>query len=488
MKKRSSRLLALLLALALGLSAQAMALEEPSSEESQQTELTEQQRYDQMTPMEKFQYLLEFYSSRHLDQKTKEELLLQTIQALLEQDPDNLDYLAELMVNTNDPHNHVLTRAEYDAVFNSHTTYGIGVKAYQDGASVKVESLLEGSAKSAGILPEDEIIAVNGQNVQGKTVAEVGALIKGEKDTQVSITVLRKTELDPITYELTRGTIHLDSVSYEITRGVGYITISDFTDTMAMYDFFFALQAIRSKGVYDLVLDVRDNTGGYLYAALNMANMLTNKKDVLMATTHSVDAGEEQFYTSGEGFKFDKIAVLVNENTASSAEIFAGIIKDLGIGQVIGTQTYGKARGQNYFELGSDHYVSVTMSDISLPVTGYYHGVGITPHKVVRNGTTHPSVASFYSFDYNKGNSGANVQAAKQKLYDLGYYTSLATWEYDAAIQKAITIFQNRYGLPQTGLLDHDTMITIDNALMAYADKEIPDDAQLRAGFAYARS
>ncbi|MGI6031774.1 MAG: S41 family peptidase [Eubacteriales bacterium] len=514
MKHVVSRLAALALALAmtLGLSAQAYALSDstvygtaaqvwagettqPSEEEApseetpaEEEELSPQEQYDQMTDAEKFQYLLDFYSELHLDQKSKEELLLQTIQTLLERNPGNLDVLQEYLVNGNDPHNHVLTREEYDAVFNSHTTYGIGVQAYQDGSAVKVEKLFDGSAKEAGVLPEDEIIAVDGVDVRGKTVAEIGQLIKGEQDTKVSITILRNTHLEPITYELTRGTIHLDSVTYEVKRNVGYITVTDFTDPMGVYDFYFALRAIRSQGVYDLVIDVRDNSGGYLYSALNMANMLTNKKNTLMAVTHSTVEGENSYYTSGEGFAFDKIAVLVNGGTASSAEIFAGILKDLGVAKVIGTQTYGKARGQNYYELGTGHYVSVTVSDISLPVTGYYHGVGITPQQVVENGITHPSVASFYNFDYSRGNSEGNVQAAKQKLYDLGYFNFLATPTYDENIQMAITIFQNRHGLPETGLLDETTMRTIDGALMEYMEKEIVDDAQLRAGTSYARS
>lgn len=488
--KRLSKLLALLLALIMACSSTAMAAETAAGEDGQQQSVEQQLEaadFDQMTDQEKFQYLLELYSQLHLDHKTKEELLMQVFQTLIERDPTMLDQLMELIVNTNDPHNHYLSKEQYDSIF-SNQQFGVGVQVRFEEDCLRVTKLLEGSAKQQGIQVDDQIIAIDGTSVQGLSQQQINDMLRGDDGTQVILTVRRNSVMDPIDFTLTRGYYYQASVHSEVMRGVGYIQVADFTDQATLTDFFYALLNFRQKGIDRLVIDVRDNGGGYVTLALYMIDLLVPRANQLICTLHDNEGVEDRFYTSGSGFQFSKVAILVNENTASSAEIFAGALKDLGVAHIIGTQTYGKARGQQYFPIGTEHYLSVTVSDISLPITGYYHGVGITPDQVVENRLAHPSVPAIYAFDYDQGNSAYNVQAAKQKLASINFYWNNATMEYDESIKNAIAIFQNRYGLPETGELDETTMRTIDQAVVDYADSLQPEDTQLQTALAYVKS
>lgn len=488
--KGLSKLLALLLALVMACSSTVLAADTATQETEQvqsAEQLLQQADFDQMTDQEKFQYLLELYSQTHLDKKTKEELLMQVFQSMIEKDPTMLDRLVEMIVNTNDPHNHYLTREQYESAFSSQM-FGVGVQVQFEEDSLRVTKLLEGSAKQAGVQVGDQIIAIDGQTLAGLPKEQISDMLKGEENTQVVLTIRRNSALNPIDFTLTRGYFYQASVHAEVMRGVGYIQVSDFTDEATVQDFFYALLNFKRQGIDKLIVDVRDNGGGYVSMALYMIDMLVPRYNQLICTLHDTKGVEDRYYTSGSGFAFSKVAVLVNGGTASSAEIFAGALKDLGVAGIIGTQTYGKARGQQYLPVGSEHYLSVTVSDISLPVTGYYHGVGITPDKVVENGLAHPSVPTVYEFEYNRGNSPFNVQAAKQKLASIGYYWGNATMDYDESIKSAITIFQNRYNLPETGELDYYTMQTIDQAVVDYAESWQPEDTQLQAALAYVRS
>lgn len=487
--KRLSKLLALLLALVMACSATVVAAEDTTQTTDTQTleQQLQEANFDQMTDQEKFQYLLELYSQLHLDHKTKEELLMQVFQSMIEQDPSMLDQLMELIVNTNDPHNHYLTKEQYESIFSSQM-FGVGVQVQFEEDCLRVTKLLEGSAKQQGIQVDDQIIAIDGQPLAGLSQEQISSMLQGEENSQVVFTIRRNSALNPIDFTLTRGYYYQASVHSEVMRGVGYIQVTDFTDESTVRDFFNALLNFRQQGIDKLIIDVRDNGGGYVSMALYMINLLVPRANQLICTLHDNEGVEDRYYTSGQGFSFSKVAILVNGNTASSAEIFSGALKDLGIAQIIGTQTYGKARGQQYLPIGSEHYLSVTVSDISLPVTGYYHGVGITPDQVVENSLDHPAVPAIYYFDYDQGNSPYNVQAAKQKLASINYYWDNATTEYDESIISAITIFQNRYGLPETGELDEQTMRTIDQAVVDYAESWQQQDNQLQTAMAYVRS
>lgn len=484
-----SKLLALLLALVMACSSTVMAAD--AAEQDGQQQSVEQQleaaNFDQMTDQEKFQYLLELYTQTHLDHKNKEELLMQVFQTLIEQDPAMLDQLVELIVNTNDPHNHYLTQQQYDSLF-SNQQFGVGIKVRFEQDCLRVTEVLEGSAKQQGMQVDDQIIAIDGVSVQGLDQQQINERMQGDDGTQVTLTVRRNSAMDPIDFTLTRGYYYQASVHSQVMRGVGYVQVTDFTDQATFTDFFYALLGFRQKGIDQLVIDMRDNGGGYVTLALYMIDLLVPRANQLICTLHDNQDEEERFYTSGSGFNFSKVAILVNGNTASSAEIFAGALKDLGVAHIIGTQTYGKARGQQYLPIGEEHYLSVTVSDVSLPITGYYHGVGITPDQVVENTLAHPSVPAIYSFDYAQGNTSYNIQAAKQKLASINFYWDNATLEYDDSIKNAIAIFQNRYGLPETGVLDESTMRTIDQAVVDYAESWQLEDTQLQTALAYVKT
>ncbi len=444
--------------------------------------------YDEMTDIEKFTSVLDFYTKTHIDSPSKEDMLIGFVDYLLKTNPDMLGTYLDNMIREKDIHNGFFTSAEIDEMFNSNIKYGIGVQAENRGGLITIKKLFDGNAQNGGMMVGDQIIAVDGKDVRGKSIEGVGALIAGELGTEVSITILRNTELNPITFNLKRGRIHIDSITYEVLPGkVGVITISDFLDSMAPYTYYFALRDLYASGVRSLIIDVRGNSGGYLEQALQMSNLLTTKEGQLMCITHSAKEGERKYYTTDEGFDFKKVAVLQNKFSASSAEIFAGILKDLGIAKVFGETSYGKARGQNYYPVGEESVVSVTVTDISLPVSGYYHGKGITPDVTLKNRMTTRGGSLNFVFDYQKAGNPSNIIAAEERLRTLGYFTDNADNTFDEDTKKALTIFQNRAGLKETGGIDLATIKALDAATMATINEQIINDLQLKKAVEYVR-
>ena len=257
---------------------------------------------------------------------------------------------------------------------------GIGAVLSQDLESgvITLVQIYEGSpAAKAGLKDNDILTKVGDIEVTGMDLSEVVTYIKGEKGTDVDLTVLRGEDAEEITVTATRDTVEAQTVKYEMLEGqTGYLSVSEFDSvTYAQYEE--ALNELTAQGMTGLIVDLRNNPGGNLNTVCEMLDLVLPKGTIVY--TEDKD-GKRETATSDDEHQINvPMVVLVNGNSASASEIYAGAIQDYGIGKIVGTQTYGKGVVQQIFDLGDGTSVKLTIAEYFTPNGRNIDGEGITP-------------------------------------------------------------------------------------------------------------
>jgi carboxyl-terminal processing protease len=238
-------------------------------------------------------------------------------------------------------------------------------------------------ADQAGIQEGDELVAVDGTSVTPDTpFADVLAMVRGQTGQVVRLTVRRAGVDEPITYEVKREEIVTPSVAWELkSEQVGYVQLSIFNERSSdeLQD---AVRSLRSQGADRYVIDLRNNGGGLLPAAIDVASQFLDD-GVVMYESRS-DGTEKVYRAEGKGVLTEEpVVFLVNGGTASASEIVAGAIQDHERGILIGTETLGKASVQLIFDLSDGSSVHVTNAHWLTPDRREINGVGLTPDIVV---------------------------------------------------------------------------------------------------------
>ncbi len=270
------------------------------------------------------------------------------------------------------------TNAQLEGSFS-----GVGIEFNIQQDTIMVVSVISGGpAEKAGVLAGDRIVKVNDSVFVGKSINndKVMQRLRGSKGTVVKLGVKRAKRRKLLDYVVTRGDVPVTSVdaSYIIAPRTGYIKVSKFGDT-TYSEFLTALAKIRNQGANRLIIDLRGNTGGFMEAAVKMVNEFL-PKDQLIVYAAGRAYPRTDFYSDGRGsFPNMKIAVLMDEWSASASEIFAGAIQDNDRGLIIGLRSFGKGLVQQPFEF-SDH------SAIRLTIARYYSPSGRCIQKPYQRG------------------------------------------------------------------------------------------------------
>lgn len=281
-----------------------------------------------------------------------------------------------------DPYAAYYTEEEYQSMLDTtNGSYcGIGVEISQNISTgiVTVARVFEGSpAQKAGLLPGDVLYKVGDMEVTGEDLTMIVSRIKGKEHTTVSVSVAREGEDDYLEFQVERETIEVQTVKSEMLEGqIGYIAISSFDDVTSD-QFIQALDKLEGQGMEGLIVDLRDNGGGLVSCVCKILDRLL--PEGLIVYTEDKYGNREEESSDAEHY-FDKpLAVLVNGNSASASEIFAGAIKDYGIGTLVGTKTYGKGIVQKIYPLSDGTAVKLTVSKYYTPKGNNIHGIGIEP-------------------------------------------------------------------------------------------------------------
>ena len=248
---------------------------------------------------------------------------------------------------------------------------GVGIEFVIRNDTIQVQGVIaNGPAERAGVLAGDKIVTINGDTFVGKEVTNREAMLRlrGEKGTKVTIGVLRYGSNDIEQLTLTRDEITQISISavYMLDDNTGYIRVKSFGDNTYM-EMLIALAKLSTMGLENLVIDLRDNTGGYLEAAINMANEFL-PKNKLIVYTEGRHSKRKEYKSDGRGnFQNIPLVVLINEASASAAEIFAGAIQDNDRGTIIGRRSFGKGLVQQQMDFPNGSLIRLTVARYYTP-------------------------------------------------------------------------------------------------------------------------
>ena len=285
---------------------------------------------------------------------------------------------------------------------------GIGVVLTQnlDTGVTTASSVYEDSpAMKAGMKDGDIIYQVEGRDVSGMDLEEISGNIKGEKGTTVEITVLRGEDREEVTLTITRDTIQAETVKTRMLEDeIGYLAISEF-DSVTLEQYKEGLEELKAQGMEGLIVDLRGNPGGNLDTVCEILDLML--PEGLIVYTEDKD-GNRQEFTSDEAQEVQvPLAVLVDGNSASASEIYAGAIQDYGIGQIVGTKTYGKGVVQTIYDLKDGTSLKLTVAEYFTPNGRNIDGEGITP-----------DVEVAYQRDENDPEAATQLDRAVEALQD----------------------------------------------------------------------
>lgn len=288
------------------------------------------------------------------------------------------------MAGLNDPYSVYYTKEEYDSLMESTSGVfcGIGVVIQQNittGIITVVRAMPGTPGEAAGFESGDIIYAVDGVEVTGEDSSSVVARIKGEEGTEVTVTVYRDGE--KIDFTLKRAKIEVQTVDAKmLDNNIGYIQVTEFDDVTAK-QYTKAIEDLTNQGMEGLIVDLRDNPGGLLSSVCTMLDEML--PEGLIVYTEDKNGTREEEYSDDEHQFTKPLAVLINGSSASASEIYAGAIKDYGMGTIIGTQSFGKGIVQRIVELGDGSALKLTISNYFTPNGNNIHKIGIEPDIVV---------------------------------------------------------------------------------------------------------
>lgn len=300
-----------------------------------------------------------------------------------EKDEDSLreGLYAGLMSGLNDPYSTYYTAEQYKELNTSNEGSYVGIGAVlqkdKDGGAKIVQLYEGGSGEQAGLKKGDVLKAIDGEDVTEKETADIAAMIKESDKDSVTLTVQRAEQKETLDIKVEIRDVEIQTVSHEMLDDeTGYIRISEFSEVTSN-QYKKAFEDLQDKGMKKLVVDLRDNPGGLLNAVCDVLRQIL--PEGLIVYTEDKNGKKEKEKCDGKNELNMPLAVLVNGSSASASEIFAGAVKDYGIGTIVGTITYGKGVVQTIQPLGDGSAVKITIAKYFTPKGNDINKKGITP-------------------------------------------------------------------------------------------------------------
>ena len=262
---------------------------------------------------------------------------------------------------------------------------GVGIEVTLDNNKVKITKVFADTpAKKAGIKVGDYITKVNGESVEGKSLSDVVSLIKNAKNKEVEITITRDNQEKAM--KVTRTTVDMPYTSSKVYeengKKIGYLKIEMFSNNITK-QVKKELESLKKKNIDKLVIDVRDNPGGYLTQVTEILSLFMTKKDVIYQL-QTKNNKEKVYSTSSKATYSYPVVVLINENSASASEILASAFKETYGAEVVGVNSYGKGTVQKTGDLNNGDTIKYTVQKWLTPKGNWINEKGVTPTKEVK--------------------------------------------------------------------------------------------------------
>lgn len=337
-------------------------------------------------------------------------------------DKELMDRAIRGMVSGLDRHSEFLDAQEYREIRNStRGRYsGVGLEvSTREGAILVISPIDDTPAQRAGIESGDEIIEINGVSVRNDGLNAAIDKMRGKAGTPVTITVRRQNYDDPLTFNLTRQKIKVASVRYEILQpSYGYVRVSQFNESTAdelsraideMTD---EVQEQTGDMLAGLILDLRNNPGGILDAAVEVSDLFLDEGIIVTAEGRTPESRFRRVAEIGDIMDGGAVVVLVNGGSASASEIVAGALQDHDRALIIGTTTFGKGLVQTVIPLSRGFAIKLTTSHYYTPSGDSIHEIGIVPDIVVEGSGEYPGLSATASVD--RENDAQLIEALEQ--------------------------------------------------------------------------
>ncbi len=284
-----------------------------------------------------------------------------------------------------DPYTEYISKEEMEEYMQDTLGNYVGIGIYmttntQNGHIVVLATMKGSPAETAGLKPGDEIIKVNDEDCTTKNSTEVSNKIKGEEGTTVKLEILRDNQT--LTFEVKRENIKVNPVEGKVlSDNIGYIKFTSFDETTAE-DFKATYQDLAKQNIKSLIIDLRNNGGGLVDQAVDIADYFLEKDKVVL---YEVDKNQNEILEVSENDPIINmpVVILTNENTASASEILAGALKDYGKATIVGTTTYGKGVIQEILTFKDGSGLKITTKEYQTPNHNKINKVGIQPDEVV---------------------------------------------------------------------------------------------------------
>ncbi len=322
------------------------------------------------------------------------------------------------MLKTLDPHSVYISKKEVkeanEPLIGNFDGIGVQFNIFNDTIEV-VGTVPDGPSEKLGIMAGDKIVKIEDIDAVGKDITNAYVLkrLRGTKGTKVKVSIFRRGKKGLIDYSITRDKIPITSIdaTYMAAPGIGYIKLNRFSKT-SMDEFHKSMKDLRAQGMTSLILDLRDNSGGYLDVAVDLADQFLDDNK-LTVYTEGVNAPRQDYSSSALGdFEKGKLAVLINQSSASASEIVSGAVQDWDRGIIIGRRSFGKGLVQRPFMLPDG-------SQIRLTTARYHTPTGRCIQKSYKEGTD-----KYYKDLENRGKNKEYINPDSIKFPDsLKYYT-----------------------------------------------------------------
>lgn len=388
-----------------------------------------------------------------------------------------------ITTNSEDTHTEYLSEEEMASFTQSinRNYVGIGVSYVTNGNVNMVEEVFKDSpAEKAGVKAGDVIHAVDGTVIDGMSSTEIKSLIQGDAGTVVTVTFIRDGQY--VTYDITRAAVSATTYGKKLSDGTVYLRLSQFGDSTPT-DVKAYMSDLASDSEDKLIIDLRNNGGGYLDSVSAVASLFLPANTVVMTEQYSSGPDQVIKTSGGQLTNIKNIVILVNANTASAAEVLTLALKqqrdDV---TVIGTTTYGKGTVQVSRKFSDGSALKYTTSKWVSPDGTWVNGVGITPDIEVKlHDVMYHTFAGMQDDETYKTDSVADAVKDAQLCLDyLGYAPDRMDGYFSVATAEALSTFQTEHSLDATGELDKMTYQALESAVALDWSTSSAHDTQLQ--------
>ena len=336
---------------------------------------------------------------------------------------EKLDPFTEFMVDDEQHNINVLSKGKYG---------GVGIQlSYRNNTMSVVAPMDGGPAKSAGIISGDIILKVDDIDVKEYSFNEAAAKIRGEKGSTVKLLIKRFGDDDPIDFSLIRSEIIVKTVTYSgmLSKDTGYIRLNRFNRNTP-FEMQNSISTLLNNDATALIFDLRDNAGGLLTSAISMLDMMIVKSTTLVSTKGRTKDSNRTFYSRRDPIipKDVKIAILINQGSASASEIVAGSVQDLDRGIIIGQKSFGKGLVQTQYSFDDKRSIKITTARYYIPSGRFIQKRDYIDNKYIMNASDEDSIFTTIGGRTVYGNGGitpdSTIEPSTMKSLTSQYWRS----------------------------------------------------------------